>query len=177
MTAPEILNRLGRRGDLTITAKDGSFDVSFKAPGPYQGRGWCTTDESDFWSHCRLGASDWHHEGPDLDALVTECEEMTRPQYLDVDDLRFRVEQRRDSRTSGPPLPSYRRWHGWSPGIDRWLRTSDHAHEYLAGYLRDLNAERTFNAERASAAERRANDELRHRRFRAGVPTESAEGK
>lgn len=144
------LDRLTRRGMLTITANDGNYDLRFKAPGPYQGRSWCTTDESDFWSHCRLGASDWQGEGTDLDALITECEETTRPQHRDVDDLRWAIETRRNARTNGPPLPSYQPWHGWHPGVERWLRTSSHATEYLAGYLRDLEGERTFDAERVA---------------------------
>lgn len=146
----QLLDRLSRRGKLTVSADDGDYEVHLKAPGPYNGRSWCTSDEADFWSHCHLGASDWRGGGPDLEALLTECEEATRPRYRDVDDLRWAIETRRESRTLGPPLPSFRKWHGWRPGDEWWLRSSSHATEYLAGYLHyDLDGERKFNAERA----------------------------
>ncbi len=147
--------RLSRRGTLTITARDGIYAVRFKAPGPYQGRAWCTTDEGDLWEHCHLGASDWHGEGTDLPALLVECEEATRPRYRDADEMRSAIDYRRATRTLGPPLPSYMRWHGWRPGMERWLRTSSHAYEYQGGYLRDLNIEREFNEQQEASRERR----------------------
>lgn len=161
MTIESVMVRLGRRGVLTIVAEDGNFDVTLKAPGPYQGRGWCTTDEADFWSHCYLGATNWHGEGPDLDALITECEDTTRPRHRDVDDLRWAVEHRRDARTYGPPLPSYRMLGGWRPGDQRWLRSSDHAHEYLGGYERDRAMEHAEIDRRAEADRRQRQREAR----------------
>lgn len=150
-----LLNRLGRRGKLTITIENGSFDVRLDAPGPYVG-GWCTTDKADLFSHCRLGAQDWHGEGPDLASLLAECDEQSRPQSNSPDDLRRAIERRRDTRTLGPPLPSYRRWYGWRPGIERWLRTFSHAHEYLDGYERDRSIERQHEAEQAASRLRRS---------------------
>lgn len=165
-----LLDRLSRRGVLNITAEDGSFEVRFKAPGPYRGRSWCTTDEADFYEHCRLGAKNWQGDGPDLDALLVLCEMETRPDSHDVDDLVWSIERRRDSRTYGPPLPWYKRWDGWRSGQERWLRTFSHAHEYLARYLRDVEEERTFEAQRAADAARREADELRrHRLTQAGI--------
>lgn len=149
------LNRLSRRGTVTIVAKDGTFDVTLKTPGPYRGRGSCSTDEADFWDYLHLGATNWRGSGADLDALLACCEEETRPRWRDIDDLVWAIESRRDTRTTGPPLPSYRRWHGWSPGIGRWLRTHSHAYEYLAGYERDRRDERKFEAERAADEARR----------------------
>lgn len=143
----QVLDRLGRRGALTITVEDGNFDVQFKSPGPFGRLSWCTTDKADLFTHCRLGSKNWHGEGPDLDALLTECEEATRPEHRDVDDLRWEIESRRESRTLGPPLPTYMRWHGWRHGEERWLRTSIAAREYVGGYVRDLEAEAKFNAE------------------------------
>jgi hypothetical protein len=138
-----ILDRLSRRGSLTIDVKDGTATVRFTAPGPYRDRGWCTSDEADFWSHLRLGATHWNGEGTDLGALLTECENATRPPYEDADSLRSKIEHRRETRTTGPPLPTYGRGRpGWRPGIGRWLTTT-HTNEYLGGYLRDLTAERT----------------------------------
>lgn len=161
-----LLDRLGRRGKLTITVEDGLFDVRLVAPGPYVG-GWSTTDKADLFEHCRLGAKSWHGEGLDLAGLLLMCEMESRPDTHGVDDLVWLIEHRRHTRTAGPPLPSYMRWHGWRPGQERWLRTSSHAHEYLAGYERDLRTEQEFNAERADAERRRKNDELRQRRNRA----------
>lgn len=144
------LDRLGRRGILTIVAEDGSYDVRLKAPGPYGKNGSCTTDKADLYEYVHLGASSWQGEGSDLDALLLLCEIETRPRTREIDDLRWDIEYRRNSRTHGPPLPSYRKWHGWSPGDERWLRTSAHKYEYLDGYLRrDLVAEKTFLAEQA----------------------------
>lgn len=143
-----MIERLSRRGTLTITAEHGTYDVSFKAPGPYQGRAWCTQDEGDLWEHCHLGATNWHGEGADLGALLIECEEASRPRLRDLDDLRAAITYRRATRTCGPPLPSYMRWKGWRPGEGRWLRTSSHAYEYLGGYERDLKIEREFKSER-----------------------------
>ncbi len=148
-------DRLSRRGTLTITAKDGVYAVTFKASGPYRGRAWCTTDEADLWEHCHLGASDWHDEGNDLAALLTECEQVTRPRERSVNELAWAITCRRASRVYGPPLPSYMRWRGWNPGHDRWLRTFAHSHEYLAGYLRDVEIEREFDTEQTHARERR----------------------
>lgn len=150
----DLLDRLGRRGTLTITVKDGVYDVRLKTPGPYGGRSWCTTDEADFWGHLHLGARDWHGDGRDLDALLATCDEESRPRWRTVDDLVWGVTYRRRTRTLGPPLPSYRRWAGWRPGMERWLRTSSHAHEYLVGYERDLMEERRFLAEQAEYADR-----------------------
>lgn len=147
--------RLSRRGSLSIEAFDGHFDVRFQAPGPALGRGWCTLDEADLWEHCHFGAASWRGDGLDLDALVVECEEATRPRRADVEDLRHKIEYRRNSRTHGPPLPDYMRWNGWRPGGGRWLRTSAHQHEYLGGYLRDLSEERKFDREQAMAELRR----------------------
>lgn len=148
------LNRLSRRGKLTITAADGHYQLHLKAPGPYLGRAWCTSDEADFWQHCHLGATTWYGEGPDLDVLLAECEEVSRPRYRDVDDLRWEIERRRESRTLGPPLPSFIRWNGWRPGDERWLRTFSHAREYLGGYERDLEVERKFETEQVEQRER-----------------------
>lgn len=145
-----VLDRLSRRGKLTIAARDGRYDVRLQAPGPYLGRSWCTTDESDYWQHCHLGAASWHGEGSDLDALLVDCEETTRPRYREVNDLRWDIECRRESRTLGPPLPSYVRWHGWRPSDERWLRTSGHAYEYLGGYERDRETESAFEEEQAA---------------------------
>lgn len=164
-TTESALDRLSRRGKLTINATDGCFEVNFKAPGPYRGRSWCTTDEADLYEHCHLGATDWQGDGPDLTSLIIECEEATRPRERDVDDLVWAIENRRDSRTYGPPLPSYMRWHGWRPGQGRrWLRTFSHQSEYLAGYLRDLKTEREFNAERREAEIRRTHRRRLHTR-------------
>lgn len=154
MSRTEIMDRLGRRGVLTVTAQDGSYELTFKAHGPWIG-GRCTTDKHDLFEHCRLGAKNWHGEGSDLDALLVLCEMESRPDTHDIDDLVWSIERRRDSRTCGPPLPTYMRWHGWRPGDERWLRTFSHANEYLAGYLRDIDEQRKFDAERAVAAARR----------------------
>ena len=138
----QVLDRLGRRGTVTMTVHDGVIDLRFKAPGPYRGRAWCTTDEADLYEHCRLGAKDWHGEGSDLSALVVECEESTRPEHRDVNELVWSVKRRRDSRVYGPPLPYWTSsLYGWRPGQERWLRTFSHAHEYLGGYLRYVEAE------------------------------------
>lgn len=146
-----IRDRLSRRGTLTIVADDGSYDVQLKAPGPYgKHSAWCTTDTADLYEHCYLGATNWRGDGPDLEALLIAAEIETRPRTRDIEDLRAAIEYRRRSRTHGPPLPSYRKWHGWQPGDERWLRTSDHKYEYLDGYLRrDLGAEKVFLAEQA----------------------------
>lgn len=144
MSSP--IDRLSRRGVLKITAEDCSYEVTFKAHGPWLGG--CTTDKHDLYQHCYLGAKNWHGEGADLVALVAECEEATRPRHRDVDELVYAIEARRDSRTHGPPLPTYQRWNGWRPGVERWLRTSSHAQEYVGGYLRDLEIEREFIVER-----------------------------
>ena len=139
----EDLHRLRRRGTLTITTQGDTIEVRFKALGPYGGRGWCTTDTVDLFQHCRLGAKDWHGEGLDLAALLAECEEATRPEQRDVDSLAWAIERRRESRVYGPPLPSWTgSMYGWRPGQERWLRTSSHAHEYLAGYLQAVERER-----------------------------------
>lgn len=149
-----LLDRLSRRGVLTITAEDGSFEVTFKAHGPWI-NGRCTTDKHDLFDHCRLGAKNWHGDSFDLAALLVLCEMETRPDNNDIDDLAWKIQRRRNSRTYGPPLPTYMRWDGWSPGIERWLRTSDHKHEYRGGYERDLVAERKFDAEQAASEARR----------------------
>jgi hypothetical protein len=146
------LGRLSRRGKVTITAEDGSYEVSFKASGPYRGRGWCTIDEADLWNHCHLGATNWHGEGTDVRALIATCEEETRPRQRDVDDLVWEIEYRRHSRTHGPPLPSYRRWHGWRPETERWLRTFSHQHEHLGGYERDVKEAQQFEADALARA-------------------------
>lgn len=162
----EIMARLGRRGVLTVTVEDGRYEVTLKAHGPWVG-GRCTTDKHDLFEHCRLGAKNWHGDGPDLDALLVTCEIESRPDTHDIDDLAWKIERRRDSRTHGPPLPSFNRWAGrraeggWRPGEERWLRTSDHKYEYLGGYQRDLAIERKAKVEqhqmdmRRNAAERR----------------------
>jgi hypothetical protein len=149
-----VSDRLGRRGKLAITAEDGVFTVRLVAPGPYVG-GWCTSDKGDLFEHCHLGAKDWHGEGSDLAALLVECDEQSRPRPNGPDDLRFAIEYRRSTRTCGPPLPSYRRWYGWAPGHERWLRTSSHQYEYLDGYLRDLKGEIVFEEEQAASRLRR----------------------
>lgn len=151
-----LLDRLGRRGVLTITVEDGVFDVRLAVRRPSR-----TIDAADLDHHCRFGPSDWHGEGADVEALLAACDEASRPARMSVDDIVWNVELRRSSRTHGPPLPSYRRWHGWRPGHDRWLRTSSHAWEYLAGYERDLRVERQFDEEQRQAAIRRT---LRERR-------------
>lgn len=161
MSMTDLLVRLSRRGRLTIVAEDGRYAVSFDAPGPYQGRAWCTLDEADLWSRCGLGASNWHGEGSDLAALLVECEQASRPQSFDVDALVGQIERRRESRTSGPPLPSYRRWDGWRPGSERWLTAPSHIVEYLGGYLRDLEVERAFEDEQREAAARREQRRVR----------------
>lgn len=137
----DILNRLSRRGILTITAEDGMYEVRFKAPGPYGNRGWCSTDEADLFQYCHLGASDWRGEGADLAELIHVCFVESAPRERVIDDLVWDIEQRRNSRTYGPPLPTYRRWYGWTPGQERWLRTAWHGGEYLGGYRRDLAEE------------------------------------
>lgn len=155
-TTTDVLDRLRRRGELTITATDSGYDVRLVTPGPYV-RGRATIDRADLFSHLRLGAKDWHGEGLDLAALLVECDEASRPSYTDIDSLRWWMTHRRDTRTCGPPLPTYMRWRGWSPGTERWLRTSSHANEYLDGYQRDRETERQFEAEQAvSAALRRS---------------------
>lgn len=156
-----LIDRLSRRGKLTIVAVDGEFKVELDTPGPYGGRGSCTTDKADYWSHCDLGAPSHHDEGDNLDELLENCELATRPHYRDVDELRGAIELRRESRTYGPPLPSYMRWgwggglDPWRPGQERWLRTSSHAHEYLDGYARDIADEKALEAERAEYAAKR----------------------
>lgn len=138
----DVLDRLSRRGVLTITGESGAFDVAFKVPW-----GQRTTDKSDLIEHCHLGAKDWYGEGDDLAVLLAECEEASRPQHRDVDELVWSIERRRDTRTCGPPLPNYQRWRGWRPGHERWLRTLSHQHEYLTGYLRDIEIEQQFEDE------------------------------
>lgn len=153
----ELMDRLGRRGVLTVTVEDGSFEVTLKVHGPWVG-GRCTTDKHDLFDHCRLGAKNWHGEGPDFDALLVLCEMESRPDTHEIGDLAWRIERRRNSRTHGPPLPSYVRFYGgpgWRPGVERWLRTSDHKHEYLVGYLRDLKIERKDKVDRHQAEVRR----------------------
>lgn len=150
----DLLDRLSRRGTLSITAEDGSYDVTFKAHGPWL-YGRCTTDKHDLFDHCRLGAKNWHGEGPDLDVLLLTCEMESRPDNHDIDELVWRIECRRNSRTCGPPLPHYQRWLGWHPGEERWLRTFSHEREYRAGYLRDVEEERRFEAEQREANIRR----------------------
>jgi len=150
----DVLLRLSRRGQVTIEADDGDYTVTFKAPGPYRGRAWCTTDEADLYEHCHLGAKDWRGEGRELASLLAECEEATRPRSRPVVDLVWEIERRRTTRTLGPPLPSYIRWDGWRPGQERWLRTSSHASEYLGGYLRYVEAERKFEDENLARARR-----------------------
>lgn len=153
----DLLDRLSRRGRVTMTLQDGTIDLHFKAPGPYRGRAWCTADEGDLYEWCRLGAKDWHGEGSDLAALLADCDGATRPQHRTVDELVWAIEHRRDTRTYGPPLPTYRRWHGWSPGEGRWLRTSSHKNEYLAGYLHyGIKAAQEFETEALARAARRA---------------------
>lgn len=155
--AVALFDRLGRRGKLTITVEDGNFDVRLVTRGPYGHMAWCPSDKADWWGHVRLGATDWHGDGPDLGRLLTECEEASRPPWWDVDDLRAAIDRRRETRTHGPALPSYRRWHGWRPAVgERWLRASSHATEYLAGYLRDVEEERQFNAEARARELRRS---------------------
>lgn len=149
------MDRLSRRGKFSVTANDGVYEARLKAHGPYHGRSWCTTDEGDLYEHLHLGATDWHGTGADLGALLASCEEESRPRWRDIDELVWSIKYRRDTRTTGPPLPSYRRWYGWSPGIGRWLRTSSHAHEYLKGYERDLRIEREFVEERKVQEARR----------------------
>jgi hypothetical protein len=154
-TVVTVADRLSRRGKLSIEAVAGAFSVRLVVRGPYGYLSWCTSDKADYWSYCHLGPSNWHGEGPDLDALLAECEEATRPRYRDVDALRWEIGLRRESRTCGPPLPEFRKWEGWRPGDERWLRCSSHATEYLDGYLHhDIEGERKFNAERAEIAAR-----------------------
>lgn len=163
---PRLMDRLGRRGKMTVTVTDGSFDVRLDAPGPFV-NGRSTTDKADLFSHLRLGAKDWHGEGPDLAALLVECDEASRPRTNDVDSLRWLMERRQDTRTCGPPLPTYQRRHGWRPGMGRWLSTYSHAHEYLAGYLHyGLAEEQKFEAERRESEVGLA----RHVEHRRGVP-------
>jgi hypothetical protein len=151
-----LLDRLSRRGVLTITAEDGSFDVTFKAHGPWIG-GRCTTDKHDLFDHLRLGAKNWQGDGPDFAAQLVLCEMETRPDNHEIDDLAWKIERRRDSRTHGPPLPSYIGWYrgGWRPGDERWLRTSDHKYEYIVGYLRQVETARKDQIERHQAEVRR----------------------
>lgn len=162
-----LLDRLSRRGELTIQAKDGALDVRLVIPGPYV-RGSCSTDKADLFEHCHLGAKDWHGEGDDLAALLAACEDESRPRAREVDDLVWEIEWRRDSRTHGPPLPTYQRWRGWTPGHDRWLRTSSHAFEYLGGFERDLRAEQDFEDERAADRARRALPQVPRRMATSG---------
>lgn len=141
MTAPAMLDRLGRRGKLTITVEDGTVNVRLHAPGPYR-HGSAPTWLADLYQHCRLGAQSWVGEGTDLGELLTECDEASRPDHHDVDELRWKMECRTLTRTHGPPLPWYRRWHGWHPGAERWLSCYSHASEYVLRYLADLGSER-----------------------------------
>lgn len=151
----DLLERLGRRGKLTITVEDGTIFVRLVAPGPYVG-GRCTIDKADLFENCRLGAKTWEGEGADLAALLVECAEATRPPEHDIEYLRSLMESRRQSRVHGPPLPTYQRWSGWRPGIDRWLHTYSHAREYLGGYLHyGLAEEAKFEAERRADEEHR----------------------
>jgi hypothetical protein len=137
-----VLDRLSRRGNVTIKAEDGTYAVTLAAPGPYRGRAWCTSDEADLYEHCRFGAKSWHGEGNVLGELLATCETESRPERRHVDDIVWAVQTRRSSRTYGPPLPTYLEWRGWRPGQDRWLRTFSHAHEYLLGYMHDVGRER-----------------------------------
>lgn len=151
-----LLDRLGRRGTLTITVSDGQYEVRLDTPGPYGVGGRCTIDKGDLFEHCHLGAKGWRGEGPDLAALLTECDEASRPRSHEIGELRWSMERRRETRTHGPELPTYRRWDGWRPPVTQpWLRTSNHAYEYLGGYLRDLQEEREFDAEQRASQERR----------------------
>ena len=93
-----LLDRLSRRGTVEMTVQEGTIDLRFKAPGPYRGRAWCTTDEADLYERCRLGAKDWHGEGGDLLSLIAECEEATRPERRDVNDLVWVIQRRRNAR-------------------------------------------------------------------------------
>lgn len=162
-----LFDRLGRRGTLTITVEDGTFDVRLVTPGPYVG-GRATTDKADLFSYCRLGAKDWHGEGRDLAALLAQCAEESRPPFHDIDGLRWSMSRRRESRTYGPPLPDYRKWHGWRPGDGRWLRVSTHAAEYLARYHADRAIERDHEAaQRASELRRVAAERRRVRKVLA----------
>lgn len=150
----DVVDRLGRRGVLTIKVEDGTFDVRLATRGPYGHLAWCSTDKADLFEHCHLGATNWHGEGADLAELLVTCEEESRPRREDVAGLIWSIEHRRDTRTLGPPLPSYDRWRGWRPGQDRWLRTSSHAREYLDGYRRDLNVELERTAEEQDSQRR-----------------------
>lgn len=158
------LDRLSRRGVLTIVAKDGNCKVRFESLAPFFGYASCSTDIADLYEHCHLGASSWQGEGPNLDELLDECEDATRPRTRDVDDLRWEIANRRNSRTHGPPLPDFRRSGRhldlrWHPGHELWLRTSDHKYEYLDGYLRDLETERKTIADQAASDAWRAQRE------------------
>lgn len=127
----KLLDRLSRRGVLTITADDGTFQVRIKIRRHPR-----TIDVADLFEWCHLGASDWSGEGTDLAELLAACEGQSRPAFHDVDGLVVSIEQRRASRTYGPPLPTFIPVRGgWVPGHGRWLRVGDHAREYLAGHL------------------------------------------
>lgn len=147
-----LIDRLSRRGKLTIEAEDGRYDVHFTAPFV------SLIETHDLFEHCRLGAHNWHGEGDDIDALLVTCEIETRPDTRDVDELRWAIERRRETRTAGPPLPTFFKYGGknmgptWRPGPERWLRTSDHKYEYLDGYRRDLETEKALAAESAAWA-------------------------
>lgn len=137
----DLLDRLSRRGILTITAYDRRFDVRLEVRHPRQ-----TVDTADLFEACHLGAHHWRGDGDDLHQLLTTCEEQSRPRHRDIDELRWEIDYRRNTRTYGPPLPSWISWRGWRPGTGRWLRTFSHAHEWLGHHLAALEAEREHQA-------------------------------
>lgn len=133
-TLEQLIDRLRRRGRLTITSRGDHTEVLFDALfGPR------TVDMADVFDRCRLGARSWAGKGDDLLELLATCEAASRPRTVSPDEIRVEVQSRRDTRTYGPPLPSYARgfhWR-WQPGHDRWLRASSHATEYLNIYLHE----------------------------------------
>lgn len=153
-----VIDRLSRRGRLTISAHRGCIEVHLEPLDSFQSR---TVDVADVQEHERLYAKPYRGQGTDLEALLVECEEHSRPPSNDVETIRYLFQRRRATRVYGPPLPTWISWRGWRPGTGRWLRTYDHAHEYQAHYRRDVwmaaeNRWRTEQAERRYEERRRA---------------------
>lgn len=168
LTTPEflaVLDRLSRRGQLTVVARDGKVDVRLEPLDAFRSR---TTDVADVQEHERLFAKPYRGSGTSLDALLVECEEESRPPRHDVEMIVWLFRRRRAERVYGPPLPSWISWRGWRPGVERWLRTFDHAHEYQAHYRRDVwsAAEDRWRSEQS-----RRRSEERRRAARADLVT------
>ncbi len=145
----DVLHRLQCRGKVTITADYRGTTVLFEPHWPHN----MTTDVHDVRSYEGLGSRGWDGSGPDLNALLIQCEAVTRPPSYGPDEIAWKFRHRRNTRTFGPPLPTWTSWKGWEPGFERWLRCTSHQREYTGHYV--ALVEHVHKREREEA-ERRA---------------------